>query len=73
MTNRRNHRGLKIDVRGTGGYFVAPPSANANGAYQWTEVRDPADAPPWLLAWLRGTVFKVTATPRPGVEARAVA
>ncbi|MFO0800575.1 MAG: DUF3987 domain-containing protein [Gemmataceae bacterium] len=71
VTNRRNHRGLKIDVRGAGGYFVAPPSANANGSYQWTELRDPADAPPWLLAWVRGTTLKFTATARPGAEERA--
>ncbi|QDU20736.1 DUF3987 domain-containing protein [Urbifossiella limnaea] len=71
LTNRKNHRGLKIDVRGEGGYFVAPPSVNATGAYAWTDTRDPADAPAWLLAWVRGTSLKLTATAGPGAEERA--
>jgi hypothetical protein len=42
-----------IDVRGAGGYVVAPPSIHPNGsAYRW-EVSpwdvEPADAPDWLL------------------------
>lgn len=73
VSNRRNHRGLKIDVRGAGGYFVAPPSANANGSYQWADTRDPAAAPDWLLSWVRGTVLKLTATARPGAAERAAA
>jgi len=56
IRNRRNHRGLPIDVRGAGGYFVAAPSCNRNGPYVW-EVRpsecELADAPEWLLAWCR--------------------
>lgn len=42
-----------IDVRGDGGYVVAPPSIHPNGrAYAWQVSpwdREPADAPPWLL------------------------
>ncbi len=75
IPNRRNHRGLKIDVRGCGdgpGYVVAPPSLNANGAYSWLDEREPADAPPWLLAWVRGVSFKATATSaRPDAVERA--
>ena len=50
--NKQNHRGTKIDVRGSGGYFVAPPSRNATGAYEWLDERDPAEAPAWLLDWI---------------------
>jgi hypothetical protein len=55
--NRKNHRGLPIDVRGAGGYFVAPPSRNKNGAYEWEfhpNDCELADAPPWLLEWVQG-------------------
>jgi archaellum biogenesis ATPase FlaH len=44
---------LKIDVRGDGGYVVAPPSVHQNGKqYEWVvapEDLEPADAPDWLI------------------------
>jgi hypothetical protein len=75
LPNRKNHRGLRIDVRGCGsgpGYVVAPPSRNANGPYAWVDERSPADAPAWLLAWVRGTTPKAKASnPRPDAVERA--
>jgi hypothetical protein len=53
LGNRRNHRGLAIDVRGEGGYVVAPPSVNGSGPYCWEtpfgEV-EVVEVPAWLLA-----------------------
>ena len=51
-----------IDVRGTGGYVVSPPSPHPEGeAYRWVEGRGPDDtpltaAPPWLLELVRANV-----------------
>jgi hypothetical protein len=43
--------GPGLDVRGEGGYVVAPPSIHASGyAYQWCNGRDVEPAPPWLVA-----------------------
>jgi hypothetical protein len=56
VKNARNHRGLPIDVRGAGGYFVAAPSVNRDGPYAWEvppEACEPADTPDWLLEWAR--------------------
>jgi hypothetical protein len=66
VENARNHRGLKIDVRGNGGLAIAPPSQHASGgAYEWIvtpwEV-SLATPPAWLIDWLR----KDGATPPPG-------
>lgn len=52
VKNRRDHHGTKIDVRGEGGYFVAPHSRNANGPYTWIDDRvELAECPEWLLDW----------------------
>lgn len=40
-----------IDVRGDGGYVIAPPSVHASGArYEWDDSTEPVSSPPtWLL------------------------
>jgi Bifunctional DNA primase/polymerase, N-terminal len=39
-----------VDVRGDGGYAVAPPSVHPSGAvYQWINDLPPAPAPDWLI------------------------
>jgi len=50
--------GVGIDVRGKGGYFIAPPSRHISGrSYAWSVDHHPADvplapAPAWLIARL---------------------
>lgn len=42
--------GPGLDVRGEGGYVVAPPSIHASGyAYQWVNGQDVLPAPGWLV------------------------
>jgi len=51
-----NIHGLPIDVRGSGGLVVAPPSRHVSGnCYAWEvgpDVVEVAPAPGWLLDWL---------------------
>ena len=42
-----------VDLRGDGGYAIAPPSSYENGLYVWLDERDIAPAPQWLLALCR--------------------
>jgi hypothetical protein len=80
ITNRKNHRGIAIDVRGAGGYFVAAPSQNGTGPYAWElhpSKCEPAEASRWMLAWCRAdgkpkkTAFTMQAS-NSSIEDRAV-
>jgi hypothetical protein len=56
VKNGANHHGLPIDVRGAGGFVVAPPSLHVKGSYTWEIEPDTvavAEAPAWLLDWIR--------------------
>jgi putative DNA primase/helicase len=56
--------GAGLDVRGDGGYVVAPPSNHkSDGTYEWLDERDPADAPAWLLALVVAPPEAKTAAP----------
>jgi hypothetical protein len=58
IRNSAGRLGRGLDVRGDGGYIVAPPSVHVLGRpYRWLAARGPehvalADAPVWLLARL---------------------
>lgn len=45
-----------IDVRGTGGYVVLPPSVSSKGPYRIVSDADIADAPEWVLGFVRKAV-----------------
>jgi hypothetical protein len=56
VTNRTGGLPDGLDVRGTGGYIVLPPSPHENGVYEWRTALDEAPiapAPAWLLELLR--------------------
>jgi hypothetical protein len=69
--------GPELDVRGDGGYVLAPPSGHASGeTYEWVDEAVPiADAPPWLVELVRERLVPERPTSVPvrtdGLEAYA--
>lgn len=42
-----------VDIRGDGGYVIAPPSVSKHGAYTVEDDHDPVPCPEWILEKLR--------------------
>jgi KaiC/GvpD/RAD55 family RecA-like ATPase len=69
VRNSAGKLGEGIDVRGSGGYIVLPPSPHPAGAsYRWKSGRspddvEPADAPNWLLEMIQDAAPEATAAP----------
>lgn len=53
VTNSRGRLPRGIDIRGNGGFIVAPGSVSGVGAYRTEVNADIADAPEWLLDLIR--------------------
>jgi hypothetical protein len=50
IRNSASHVGPGLDVRGTGGSIVCPPSILRDGRrYRWLPIRELAEAPDWLV------------------------
>ncbi len=59
--------GKGIDIRGDGGFVVAPGSPHrSGGTYEACEVRPPSPAPAWLLDWLKRQPAQTEAQVYPG-------
>lgn len=50
IRNSADKVGKALDVRGAGGYVVAPPTVVDGCAYQWADLSPIATAPAWLVA-----------------------
>lgn len=62
-TNSRGRLPAGLDVRGTGGQIVAPPSVSGKGPYLVLVDVEPTDAPGWLLDMIRPVEYEQRVTP----------
>jgi hypothetical protein len=68
VSNSTGRVGPKLDTRGDGGYFIAPPSTHECGrVYAWRNDLEPAEAPEWLLRRARTRIQAVAAEGEQGV------
>jgi len=63
VTNSRGRLPIGLDVRGSGGQVVAPPSVSSKGAYRVGHGAPIAPAPAWLLDMIQ-PVIAVDSVPR---------
>lgn len=49
IKNSASKIGTDLDIRGDGGYVIAPPSVGSKGSYHILNDAEPADLPEWLL------------------------
>ena len=64
LTNSAGRLGEGIDVRGHGGYVVAPPSRHAAGHhYRWRARRRPVTLPDWITQLLLAPIAASAPTP----------
>jgi Bifunctional DNA primase/polymerase, N-terminal/Primase C terminal 1 (PriCT-1) len=69
IKNSAGQLGAGIDVRGHGGYVVAPPSKHISGKeYEWTAGNELAVVPDWLVTTLRQPRLKAVAEPQDWCE-----
>lgn len=67
VPNSAGRLGPGIDVRGDGGYVIAPPSLHPSGSYVWEAAPPLAELPAWVLDLARTTL-----RPRPATTAEVV-